>query len=125
MDHYQYFSKEWIVSPTARRVYRAAAVVSLMVYILLVALVVYGPIPLLKQCLFIGVLATAINAAGMEFFLFRFDDSAAWKQILWFCALIFIPIGPALFCFLVYSRSQAVKAVCAPGDGIPDSSKLL
>jgi len=108
VDHYQHFCKEWIVSPTARRVYRAAAVNSLTVYASLVALIVYGPIPALKQFLFVGVLATAINGAGMEFFLFRFDDSPAWKQILCFCALIFIPIGPALYCFLVYSRSKVV-----------------
>jgi hypothetical protein len=125
MNHYQYFSKEWIVSEAARRVYRAAAVVSLTVYVTLVALILYGPIPLLKQLLFVGVLATAINATGMEFFLFRFDDSAACKQILWFCAMIFLPIGPALYCFFVYSRSPAIKAVCAPGDGIPNGSKLL
>jgi len=79
VDHYQHFSKEWIVSPTARRVYRAAAVVSLTVYASLVALIVYGPIPALKQFLFVGVLATAINGTGMEFFLFRFDDSPAWE----------------------------------------------
>lgn len=124
MHQYQYLSKEAIVSPTARRVYRAAAVVSLTVYVSLLGLRVYGPVPLLKQLLFVGVLATAINAVGMEFFLFRFDDSAAWKQILWFCAMILIPIGPALYCFLVYSRSATVKAVCAPGDGVPNGSKL-
>ena len=70
MDHYQHFCKEWIVSPTARRVYRAAAVNSLTVYASLVALIVYGPIPALKQFLFVGVLATAITGTGMEFFLF-------------------------------------------------------
>ncbi|MBZ5684066.1 MAG: hypothetical protein LAP86_03445 [Acidobacteriia bacterium] len=116
MNHYQYFSKEWIVSETARRVYRAAAVVSLTVYVTFAALYVYGPIPLLKQLLFVGVLATAINATGMEFFLFRFDDSAAWKQILWFCAMILIPIGPALYCFLVYSRSKVVLHALASAD---------
>jgi hypothetical protein len=125
MHQYQFLNKQWIVSPTARRVYRAAAVVSLTLYVSLTAMILSGPIPLLKQFLFIGVLATAINGVGMEFFLFRFDDSPAWKQILWFCAMIFIPIGPALYCFVVYSRSQAVKAACAPGDGIPNGSKLL
>ena len=125
MDHSQYVSKQWFVSSTARRVYRAAAVVSLTLFVSLAALVVYGPIPILKQFLFIGVLATVINSAGMEFFLFRFDDSPPWRQILWFCALMFIPIGPALYCFLVYSRSRAVKAVCAPDDGIPNGSKIL
>jgi hypothetical protein len=124
VNQYQYLSKEAIVSPTARRVYRAAAVFSFTVYVSLLGLRAYGPIPLLKQLLFLGVLATAINATGMEFFLFRFDDSAAWKQIFWFCALIFMPIGPALYCFLVYSRSAIVRAACASGDGIPNGSKL-
>jgi hypothetical protein len=123
MNSYQYFSKEWIVSERARRVYRAAAVVSLTVYITLVALIVYGPIPSLKQLLFVGVLATAINATGMEFFLFRFDDSAAWKQILWFCAMFLIPLGPALYCFLVYSRSKVVLCTLARTDGVSNPTK--
>lgn len=123
MNHYQYFGKEWIVSETARRVYRAAAVVSLTIYVTLVALFVYGPILLLKQLLFVGVLATAINATGMEFFLFRFDDSAAWKQILWFCAMILIPIGPALYCFMVYSRSKVVLHALASAGDVSSATK--
>jgi len=123
VDHYQHFSKEWIVSPTAHRVYRAATVVSLTVYASLVALIVYGPIPALKQFLFVGVLAKAINGTGMEFFLFRFDDSPAWKQILWFCALIFIPIGPALYCFLVYSRSRVVLNAHAIAEDVSSAPK--
>ena len=86
-------------------------------------LIVYGPIPALKQFLFVGVLATAINGAGMEFFLFRFDDSPAWKQILWFCALIFIPIGPALYCFLVYSRSKVVLNALAMAEDVSSAPK--
>lgn len=114
MQQYQLLSKEWIISPTARRVYRAAAVVSLTLYVSLIALILSGPVPLLKQFLFVGVVATAINSVGMEFFLFRFDDSQAWKQIFWFFALLFIPIGPALYCFLVYSRSSVVLHAVAP-----------
>lgn len=123
MNHYQHFSKEWIVSPTARRVYRVAAVVSLTLYVSLAALIVYGPILALQQFLFVGVLATAINGTGMEFFLFRFDDSAAWKQILWFCALIFIPVGPALYCFLVYSRSRVVLNALAIAEDVSTAPK--
>jgi hypothetical protein len=123
VDHYQHFGKEWIVSPTARRVYRAAAAVSLTVYVSLVALIVYGPIPALKQFLFVGVLATAINGTGMEFFLFRFDDCPAWKQILWFCALLFAPLGPALYCFLVYSRSKVVLDALAIAEGVSSAPK--
>ena len=123
MDHYQHFSKEWIVSPTARRVYRVAAVGSMTLYVSLAALIVYGPIPALKQFLFVGVLAAAINGTGMEFFLFRFDDSPAWKQILWFCALIFIPIGPVLYCFLVYSRSKVVLNALAIAEDVSSAPK--
>ena len=107
----------------ARSVYRVAAVVSLTLYVSLAALIVYGPILALKQFLFVGVLATAINGTGMEFFLFRFDDSAAWKQILWFCALIFIPVGPALYCFLVYSRSRVVLNALAIAEDVSSAPK--
>lgn len=125
MHQYEYLKREWIVSPAARRVYRTAALVSLALYPSLAALIVNGPIPLLKQFLFIGVLATGINAVGMEFFLFRFDDSQAWKQILWFFGMIFIPVGPALYCFLVYSRSQAVRSACAAeGSALGDPKGL-
>ena len=125
MDSYQYLKKEWIVSLTARRVYRAAAIVSLTLYPLLLAFIYISPFPILKQLLFIAVLATAINGVGMEFFLFRFSESQVWKQVLWFCALIFIPIGPALYCFLVYSRSQAVRIACSSADAALGGAKHL
>jgi hypothetical protein len=123
LNHYRHFSQEWIVSPTARRVYRVAAVVSLTLYVSLAALIAYGPIPAIKQFLFVGVLATGINGTGMELFLFRFDDSAAWKQILWFCAMFLIPLGPALYCFLVYSRSKVVLRTVARSDDVSNATK--
>ena len=51
----------------------------------------------------------AVTMVGMEVFLFRFDDSSPWKQMMWFCVMLFVPLGPALYCFLVYSDSRAVK----------------
>ena len=102
MIKYEYINKEWIVSPTARRVYRAAAIVSLTIYFTLAAILINGPTPALKQLLFVGVVATAIITVGMEVFLFRFDDSRGWMQIFWFCLMLFLPVGPALYCFLVY-----------------------
>jgi hypothetical protein len=113
MDPHQYVKKEWIVSPVARRVYRTCAVVSLTLYASMVALALKGPLPGLKQLLFLGALATGVNGCGMEVFLFRFDDSPAWRQVLWFFLMIFVPLGPALYCFRVYSRSAAVQAACA------------
>jgi len=126
MRAYDYINKEWIVSPTARRVYRAAAAISLTLYFSLAALRLNQPIPFLKQLLFAGVLGTVLTQVGMEFFLFRFDESRARKQAVWFCVMLCPPLGPALYCFLVYSRSQVVKAACAiRPEGVRDGSKPI
>ena len=110
---YEFINKEWIVSRTARRVYRTSAVISLFLIPLLVADIMHGPLPFIRQLVFIGVVATAINGVGMEYFLFRFDQSTGLAQIVWFCVMLVPPLGPALFCFVVYSRSEALKAVGA------------
>jgi len=55
----------------------------------------------------------------MEYFLFRFDDSGALKQVFWFCVMLFAPLGPALYCFLVYSRSDMVKECADRTPGLP------
>lgn len=120
MLRYEYINKEWIVSPAARRVYRTAAVTSLALYPTVVGLMV-GQIPsilmpVLKPLLLASVVGSGITVVGMEFFLFRFDDSLALKQILWFGAMLFIPLGPALYCFLVYSRSSTFANL--PEDGV-------
>jgi len=109
MVKYELINKEMIVSLTARSVYRASAVISLTLYFSLGWITVNGPSPFIKQLLFVGVVATALTVVGMEVFLFRFDDSAAWKQIFWFGLMIFMPLGPALYCFAVYSRSKIVQ----------------
>ena len=115
---YELINKEWIVSRTARTVYRAAAVLSLLLFpVLWLAIVddgMLGPLrSILRPLLFVGVLGMALTGLGMEYFLFRFDDSHAVKQVFWFCVMILAPVGPALYCFLVYSRSDVVKRSCA------------
>jgi hypothetical protein len=122
MLKYEYINKEWIVSRTARSVYRAAAALSLLLIpVLWIAIEgsMLGPLRLmLRPLLFIAVLGMAITVVGMEYFLFRFDTSHPLKQVLWFCAMVFAPIGPALYCFLVYSRSDVVKSCVAPASGM-------
>jgi hypothetical protein len=115
---YELINREWIVSRTARTVYRAATVLSLLLLPLLWIAIedtrMLGPLrSILRPLLFVGVLGTALTGLGMEYFLFRFDDSHALKQVFWFCVMILAPIGPALYCFLVYSRSEVVKRTCA------------
>jgi len=115
MLRYELINKEWIVSRTARSVYRAGAAVSmLLIPVLWFAIEGDGTLgPFLRPLLFIGVLGMALTGLGMEYFLFRFDNSGPLKQIFWFCVLIFAPIGPAVYCFLVYSRSDILKRSCA------------
>jgi hypothetical protein len=45
----------------------------------------------------------------MEYFLFGFDSAPAMEKGVWFCVMLFPPVGPASYCFLVYSRSDVLK----------------
>jgi hypothetical protein len=117
MLKYEYINKEWIVSRTARIVYRTAAVTSVFIFVALVALILESgrtnPVRLMmRPLLFLEAIGIALTLVGMEYFLFRFDDSHALTQMFWFCLLLLPPLGPALYCFLVYSRSEVVRA-CA------------
>ena len=77
MLKYEYINNEWIVSPTARRIYRAAAVASWALFVPFIALLLPGALealrPFLRPLVFIAVLGTATNLVGMEYFLARFD----------------------------------------------------
>jgi len=124
MLSYEYINKEWIVSRAARRVYRLAAILSLVLFLIMAAQLV-GEVPsvlgpVLKPLLLAGILGAGITVVGMEFFLFRFDDSHPLKQIFWFCVMLFVPLGPALYCLIVYSRSNALKNSCA--DSVKEAS---
>jgi len=110
---YEYINKEWIVSPTAGRVYRASAALSVALFFGCCAILFVGGIPstialVLRPFLLAGVLGAAITFVGMEYFLFRFDDSHPLQQIVWFLVMLFPLLGPALYCFIVYSRSNAL-----------------
>jgi hypothetical protein len=110
MLRYECVPRWWIVSPAARLVYRAAAVLSLTLLPLLMAAQLLDHVrPFLRVFIFLAVLGTALNVIGMEYFLFCFDDSPALKQVFWFCVMIFVPLGPALYCFIVYSRSALIR----------------
>ena|SRR5215831_4782374 len=118
MIKYEYIKKEWIISPTARRVYRASALLSLALFFGWWAILVVGQIPetlvpVVRLFLLVGVLGAGITIVGMEFFLFRFDDSHPLKQILWFLVMLLPLLGAGLYCFMVYSRSDVLKNSCA------------
>ncbi len=113
MLRYYYINKEWIVSSTARRIYRTAAALSLGLFLGLWATQFRGDIPFdlpaMRLLLFVGVVGAATTVVAMEYFLFGFDNSPAWKKVFWFCVMGLPLIGPALYCFIVYSRSDVTK----------------
>lgn len=69
-----------------------------------------GLFPIVRLFLLAGVLGTAITIVAMEYFLFGFDNSSALKKVFWFGVMLFPLLGPALYCFIVYSRSDVVEA---------------
>jgi len=121
MLKYEFINREWIVSRTARLVYRVSALLSLMLFFLWLMLLfawlgVFNGVqtpehaaPVVRLLLFAGILGAAITIVGMEFFLFRFDTSHPLKQVFWFCVMLIPLLGAALYCFVVYSRSDALK----------------
>lgn len=118
MLKYEYINKEWIVSATARRVYLTSASLSVALFLGWWTILVVGGIPetiapVARLLLLAGVLGAGITFVGMEFFLFRFDDSHPLKQTVWLLVLLFPLLGAPLYCFIVYSRSDVLKSSCA------------
>lgn len=109
-----YINKEWMVSRGARFIYRTAATLSLGLFLLLIALrsvreIPHDIVPIVRLLLLVGVLGAATTMVAMEYFLFGFDNSSAFKKVFWFCIMLFPPLGPAFYCFAVYSRSSVVE----------------
>jgi hypothetical protein len=114
MLRYDYINKEWIVSATAYRIYRLAAGLTILLFCIWSYALTQGipPIyaPLTRILVLAGVIGAGTLFVGMEYFLLRFDDSHAVKQIAWFCVMLIPLLGPVLYCFFVYSRSKLVKS---------------
>ena len=109
-----YINKGWMVSQTAQHVYRVAAALSLALFFFLIVVRLYGGIPnsvgpILRLPLLAAVLGAAITMVAMEYFLFGFDNSSAMKKVFWFCVMLLPPLGPSLYCFMVYSRSDVLN----------------
>jgi hypothetical protein len=111
---YDYINKEWIASPTARRIYRISAGLSLALIVFWWVSLVGGiPAqlrPIVQLLVFVGILGAATTLVGMQYFLFRFDDSHPLVQMFWFVILLLPLLGPPLYCFistaLSFTRAQ-------------------
>jgi hypothetical protein len=121
MVRYQLIDKKMIVSRTATLTYRAAAIFRPGVLFRLDDVSDIRCPAGHRACLaFLGALSYATTMTGMEVFLIGFDNSHPLKQIFWFCMLIIRFFGLALYWFVVYSNSDAVKNT----DNPPKSSAV-
>ena len=109
-------SRNWLVSLTARRVYLVCSLLSLALSGTLAgtraALVVVSSQTLppataafLRLVLIPEVIGGALLWVAMLYFWFNFDQSSWLKRALWFpFVFCFIPVGLALYQFLVYRK---------------------
>lgn len=113
---YEFINKEWIISPTARCVYRTSAGLSLALLVFWWVSLLEGVPPqiepIVQPLVFVGILGAGTTLVGMQYFLFRFDDSHPLVQMFWFVILLLPLLGPPLYCFIVYSRSDVLKEAC-------------
>ena len=116
MRHY-YINKEWMLSTTARHIYRAASILSLMLVPSLFWLIFLQAesgmssmwLPVARWLALASILGTATTIVAMEYFIFGFDDSSTWKKTFW-AIVVFIPtIGAPIYCLIVYSNSDVLK----------------
>lgn len=114
MVRYELINPKLILSRTAYHFYRVSACLSILLFFGLWLVMAERNVleiiaPFAQPLLFVCVLGAASTIVGMEFFLFRFDDSHPLKQVFWFCVMLFPLLGAATYCFLVYSRSDMIK----------------
>lgn len=114
MLRYELISPKLIVSRTAYRFYRVSACLAILLLVALCIVMserslpdIFAPVA--QFLLLVFAIAAASTIAGMEVFLFRYDNSQALKQVFWFCVMLVPLLGAATYCFVVYSRSHLFK----------------
>lgn len=122
-----YVSKEWIVSFTARRVYRIASIFSVG-FIAVILTFVFAedalhesPILalLFRPALFTCLTGAVLTSAAMEYFYFGYDDLSRWNRVFWFFVLCLFPVGAPLYCYKVYSRSKYFRVPSSTSSETP------
>src|SRR5258708_20075708 len=112
-----YINKEWMVSGTARRSYRVAAGLSLVLFFVVFFIAVAAQVgaipdtllPVVKLLLLAGVLGAATTMVAMEDFLFGFDNSPAMKKEFWFSVMLFPLLAPTPYSFIFSSPSAVLN----------------
>jgi hypothetical protein len=119
---YEYITREWFLSPMARRVYRSSALLSMATFLFWLPLMFIGvsreSVSFARALLFVGATGAGITLIGMQFYLFRFDDSHPLKQFFWFCVMVIPFFGAPVYCFAVYSRATRANQPVVPAQKI-------
>ncbi len=116
-----YLPTEWMLSPTARRVYMASSIATLLLFGTFLGSILaisaadqsfadLDPLvaAMLRVFLFIGMLGAAVLWIGMLYYWFNYHPSGA--------ALIFLLLGPPaalIYHFVVYRRRTRQGSVSA------------
>ena len=107
-----YINKEWIVSTTARRVYLLSTILNIFLFILVYSIPAEMSETLssvVGLVVFICALGAATTYVSMFFHFVLFKDSSMPKALLCALAIMFFPIGPPFYFFLVYWRSADAR----------------
>ncbi len=116
-------SDSWLISPTAKKMYVAGAVLTIIFLGLLTTIVfatalaggtlAESPVlaSALKTLLFMSILGAALLWMGMWYFWYRFHKGSDMNKALW-AALILVsgPIGALLYFLIVYLRSPEIRS---------------
>jgi lysylphosphatidylglycerol synthetase-like protein (DUF2156 family) len=116
-------TREWIVSPIARRIYFGCALANLALHAVLMGTrlaveasgagsVAASPLAVMivKSLLWPGIVGTGLLSVAMWYFWFSFDRFRWMRRASWFLVLFWgITIGPALYYFFVYRNNEAFR----------------
>lgn len=120
-------TKNWIISRTARGVYFVCSVLACMLFGALFAVrLAMGfsgvnslsgfplALSIARAVLFPEIFGSATLTIAMWYFWFNFDKSSWLGKAFWALPLYFLlPIGPALYYFVVYLRNGEVSSLSA------------
>jgi hypothetical protein len=114
-------SDSWLISPMAKKVYLAAAVLTIFFFGLITTIAFAAGLaggtlaqsPMLasalKTVLFLSIVGAALLWMGMWYFWYRFHPGSDMSKTLWAALLlVFGPIGALFYFLFVYLRSPEV-----------------
>jgi hypothetical protein len=115
-------SRAWMVSPGAQRLYLLCALANLSFIAVLIGTLIAmaasdvffltdpAAIRLVRVLLWPGIVGSGTLAVAMWYFWYSFDQSGWIPKTIWFFVLILgRSVGPLIYYFFVYRRSDGLR----------------